>query len=53
MTLMTKDNNPKMVTHIFGCKGKEFKQKYGDFALNKAKSEAVIGQHNDYFNVST
>ena len=49
---MTKDNNPKLLKHIFGCKQKEFKQKYGDFALNKTKSEAIIGQYNDYFTVS-
>ena len=44
-------NNPKLLKHIFGCKEKEFKRLYGEFALNKTKSEAIIGQHNEYFNV--
>ena len=43
--------NPKLLKHIFGCKEKEFKRLYGEFALNKTKSEAIIGQHNEYFNV--
>merc|ERR1712141_442023 len=43
-------NNPKLLKHIFGCKEKEFKRLYGEFALNKTKSEAIIGQHNEYFN---
>ena len=46
-------NNPKLLKHIFGCKEKEFKRLYGEFALNKTKSEAIIGQHNEYFNVRT
>ena len=37
---------------MFGCKEGDFKLKYGEFALNKAKSEIIIGQHNNYFNVS-
>ena len=44
--------NPKMLQHMFVCKEKEFKRFYGDFALNKRKSEIIIGQHNQYFNVS-
>ena len=43
---------PKLLTHMFVCKEKDFKRFYGEFALNKTKSEAIIVQHNEYFNVS-
>ena len=45
-------DKPKLLKHMFGCKEKEFKRFYGEFALNKTKSEAIIVQHNEYFNVS-
>ena len=45
-------DKPKLLKHMFGCKEKEFKRLYGEFALNKTKSEAIIVQHNEYFNVT-
>ena len=46
-------DKPKLLKHMFVCKEKEFKRLYGEFALNKTKSEAIIVQHNEYFNVSS